>query len=190
MHAELEGAGVGIVDVTLEAVDAGLEGRAARVRTIGPFAPDDRFEVAKRLRLFERFMISMRNDETVTMGPGEPEHGKGSYHYDGYLFWRDEKTDPLPWFSHHTGRSEDLYWSVNRAKIHLQQCGSEDRLNVLLDVEMPNFERFESRHDCAEWRTCADSFDWPLAEGDNRLEIRPVNAFERPGTSSWVVVTR
>ena len=154
-----------------------------------PAATNDRFEVGKRLGLFERFMISMRNDETVTMGPGEPEHGKGSYHYDGYLFWQDEKTDPLPWFSHHTSRSEDLYGSVNRAKIHLQQSDSADGLVVVLDVAMPNFERFESRHDDAVWQACPETFDWALAEGDNRLEIRPVNAFGRAGASSWVVAT-
>lgn len=154
-----------------------------------PAATDERFEVANRLRLFERFMISLRNDETTTMGPGEPEHGKGSYHYDGYLFWQDEKTDPLPWFSQHTSRREDLNWSVNRLKIHLQQGDSPDRLQVLLDVEMPNLDRFEFRIDKGEWETCLSAFDWSLTDGENRIDVRPVNAFGRQGASSWVVVT-
>lgn len=157
-----------------------------------PAATNDRFEVGKRLGLFERFMISMRNDETVTMGPGEPEHGKGSYHYDGYLFWQDEKTDPLPWFSHHTSRSEDLYGSVNRAKIHVQQSDSEDCLKVVLDVEMPNFERFESRHDDAEWQACPETFDWALAvkaTTDSRFVLStPLNAPER-AAGSWSLVS-
>lgn len=153
-----------------------------------PTATDDRFEVAKRLQLFERFMISLRNDETTTMGPGEPEHGKGSYHYDGYLFWEDEKTEPFPWFSKHTSRSHDLYGSVNRTRIHLKQTEEQNRLHVTLDVEMPNFSHFERRGSADPWTTCESNFAWNINDGDRRIEIRSVNTFGRPGSSSWVRV--
>ena len=153
-----------------------------------PPATGDRYEVAKRLRLFERFMISMRNDELATMAPGEPEHGKGSYHYDGYLFWQDGETAPLPWFSNHTERPGDLYWTVNRAKIHLQQGDSDDQLQVLLETETPNLEGFEIRADNGAWEDREAAFDWPLHSGENRLSVRPVNAFGRRGEESRVRV--
>lgn len=154
-----------------------------------PPATDGRYEVSKRLRLFERFMISLRNDELATLEPGEPEHGKGSYHYDGYLFWQDDKTDPLPWFSHHTDRPGDLYWTINRAKIHLRQGDTPDRLHVLLDTETPNLKGFEVRIDDSDWTSQNAAFDWTVHEGENHLEVRPLNAFDRKGSSSWVKVS-
>ena len=133
-------------------------------------------------------MITQRNDELVTMGPGEPEHGKISYHYDGYLFWQDEKTEPLPWFSNHTDRREDLYWTVNRAKIHLQQAVEPGRLRVLLDTETPNLKGFEVREGDGPWEMKGQAFEWALEPGRKRLEVRPVNAFGRKGSVSSVEV--
>ncbi len=153
-----------------------------------PPATKDRFEVAKRLGLFERFMISLRNDELVTMAPGEPEHGKISYQYDGYLFWEDGETEPLPWFSEHTERAGDLYWTLNRAKIHLRQGTQPGVLEVALDTETPNLKGFEARVDEGGWEDRKARFNWTLEAGENRLEVRPVNAFDRKGTVSWVEV--
>jgi hypothetical protein len=153
-----------------------------------PAATGDRFEVAKRLQLFERFMISLRNDELVTMGPGEPEHGKISYHFDDYLFWEDEKTEPLPWFSRHTARPDDLYWSVNQVCIHLQQTAQPDRLSVSLDTETPNLACFERRFDDGEWEECGPELEWRLPAGRSHLEVRPVNRFGRRGATSEVTV--
>ena len=174
----------------LEAHKAWVEGDYKDVVVVPqpPAATKDRFLVEKRLRLFERFMISMRNDELSTMDPGEPEHGYGSYHYDGYLFWEDEKTEPLPWFSQHTDREEDLYWTVNRAKIHLQQGEAPDRLQVLLETETPNLKGFEIRVDEGAWEARTSAFAWCLHKGKNRLAVRPVNAFDRTGTESWIHV--
>ena len=53
---------------------------------------------------------------------------------------------------------------------------------------MPNLERFESRFNDCEWETCEAAFDWTLEDGENRLEVRPVNAFGRPGATGWVAV--
>lgn len=153
-----------------------------------PAASGDRFVVEERLKLFERFMVSMRNDELVTMGPGEPEHGATSYHYDRYLFWEDEHTPPLPWFSRHTSRPGDLYWTVNRAVIHLQQGMEPGVLRVQFEAAMPNLARFEVQIDDGQWVKSPAAFEWTLHDGDNRLAVRPVNACERPGAVSWVVV--
>jgi hypothetical protein len=153
-----------------------------------PAATKDRFKVAERLKLFERFMISLRNDELVSLSPGEPEHGKISYQYDGYLFWRDGKTEPLPWFSNHTEREADLYWSVNRAKIHLRQGERPGLLEVHLESDTPNLTGFAVRTDDREWEARDAAFEWPLNAGANRLEVRPTNAFGRHGAVSWVTV--
>ena len=152
-----------------------------------PAAATERFTVAKRIHLWERFMFNRRNDEPATLGPGEPEHGKGSYHYDGYLFWQDDRTPPLPWFSRHTDRAADLYWDVDRTQIHLQAA---DGGNLAVDLEgvCPNFARFEVRVDGGGWEERAAHFAWPLHDGDNHLEARVVNAHTRAGAASSVTV--
>lgn len=153
-----------------------------------PAACRDEFVVEKRLKLFERFMVSLRNDELVTMGPSEPEHGASSYYYDRYLFWEDEHTSPLPWFSRHTDRPGDLYWTVNRAVVHVQQGAEPGELRVQFEAATPNLARFEVRIDDDPWIESPADRPWTLHDGDNRLAVRPVNSFGRPGAESWVVV--
>lgn len=151
-----------------------------------PAATKGRYAVEKRLQLFERFMISMRNDEMRSLEPGESEHGKGSYHYDGYLFWEDEKTEPLPWFTHHTGRPDDLYWSVNETYIHLQEDGSH--IDVLLESPTPDLNGFERSFDGETWEPCGASWKWdPVTEGV-RVTVRSINGAGRHGVESVVEV--
>lgn len=174
----------------LEAHQAWVEKDFKGVKIVPPppLATGDRYNVEKRLSLFDRFMISLRNDELSTLEPGEPEHGKGSYHYDGYLFWQDGNTEPLPWFSNYTNRKEDLYWSVNQVKIYLQQGDTTGQLCVDLDTETPNLKGFEIRKNSGDWVIQEARFNWILNRGENRLEVRPLNSFGRVGTVSWVVV--
>ncbi len=175
----------------LEAHRAWMEQDYEDVRIVPepPAAVSEQFQVARRLKLFERFMISLRNDELETMGPGEPEHGKISYHFNRYLFWQDADTPGLPWFSEHTERPGDLYWTPNRAAIHLQQGVDPNELHVLLDTETANLKGFETRIDDGEWQESSSAFTWRFNPAGSRLSVRPVNAFGRQGAESSVVVS-
>ncbi len=186
-HLERQGAPLS----ALEAHRAWVEQDFADVKVVPepPPAVAGRFQVAERLKLFERFMISLRNDELETMGPGEPEHGKISYHFNRYLYWEDADTPGLPWFSKHTERAGDLYWTPNRAEIHLRQGGEQEALYVLLDTETANLTGFEKRIDDGEWQDEPEAaFEWRLHPEVNRLSVRPVNAFGRRGVESSVAV--
>jgi hypothetical protein len=145
-----------------------------------------RFTVAKRIGLWGRFMISLRNDETATLEPGEPEHGQGTYHYDGYLWWQDEKTPPQPHFSRHTDRAGDFHWDLHRTHMHLQAGG--DSLIVDLDTETPNLVHFEIRLDGGAWEERPAHFEVPVHDGENRLESRAVNGHGRAGAISQVTI--
>ncbi|MBT6145065.1 MAG: transglutaminase domain-containing protein [Gemmatimonadetes bacterium] len=160
----------------------------ADVKMSPPPAPatKDRFTLENRMHLWSRFMISMRNDETTTLEPGEPEHGKCSYHYDGYLFWHDEKTPPLPHYSRQTERIGDLYWDLHRVHMHLQ-AGAEG-LVIDLDTETPNLAHFEIRLDGGGWEERPACFTVPLHDGENRIEARVVNKHGRAGSISHVTV--
>ncbi len=152
-----------------------------------PPAVRERFTVEKRLQLFDRFMITLRNDELSAMDPGEPEHGAVSYHYDGYLWWRGAQ-GPLPWFSRHTTRAADLYWTINRARIHLQEDDQPGTLRVWLETHTPNLSGFQVRLDGGDWEERGARFAWTLRRGTNRLEVRPVNRFGVEGATSAVTV--
>lgn len=142
--------------------------------------------VEKRIHLWERFMMNPRNDEPVTLGPGEPENGKGAYHYDGYLHWEDEHTQPLPWYSRHTERVGDYEWDVDSVQIHLQAAG--DALQVDLEGVSPHLERFEVRIDGSGWEARPARFEWNPGTGEHRLEARVVNGHGRAGRPSAVTV--
>ena len=184
----------GVPLTALEAHRAWVEQDYADVKIVPepPPAIADKFQVARRLELFERFMISLRNDELDTMGPGEPEHGKISYHFNRYLFWQDADTPGLPWCSEHTERPGDLYWTPNRAVIHLQQSDDDEiTLRVLLDTDTANLRGFEIRIDDGVWQEKGvAAFTWRLNPQMSRLTVRPVNAFGRRGAESSVVVRK
>ena len=150
-----------------------------------PIAAKDH-TVDKRLHLWERFMMNPRNDEPATLGPGEPENGQGAYHYDGYLFWEDADTTPLPWYSRHSDRIGDFEWDVDRVQIHLQVV--DTGLRVDLEGVCANLKRFEVRFDGAGWEERPAGFLWDVSAGEHRLEARVVNAFGRAGRVSSVTV--
>ena len=144
------------------------------------------FKIEDRLELFERFMIHLRNDELTSLEPGEPEHGAGSYQYNRFLFWEDDETPPLPWFSRHSCRESDFWWSMNRAHIHLREGEEESQMDVQLDHCTPNFSHFEVRKDGAEWERVESSFTWIPAPGSHTLHARTKNLFGHPGIESSI----
>ena len=133
-------------------------------------------------------MISLRNDELRSLEPGELEHGKGSYHYDGYLFWEDEKTEPLPWFSLHTQRHSDLYWSVNETYAHLKES-EEGRLSVVLESPTPDLTGYERSFDGKSWEASDELFEWNPSREGTTLSVRSANRSGRHGVTSTVEVS-
>ncbi len=155
---------------------------------IVPAKAAERFTSVKdRLDLFERFCIKLRNDELTSLEPGEPEHGIMCYHYDGYLWWKDEKA-PSQWFSLQSNRTADFHWDLNQTEIHLSLSGEKATLNVQLDTVTPNFARFLVRIDDGEWLEKPAAFPWCLHSGANSLEARSVNKFGWEGIVSSVKV--
>ena len=53
----------------------------------------------------------------------------------------------------------------------------------------PNFKTFLVRLDGAEWKAGAESFNWALHPGVNRLEVKAVNRFGVEGPVSTAQVT-
>ncbi|MCZ6680112.1 MAG: transglutaminase-like domain-containing protein, partial [Candidatus Poribacteria bacterium] len=149
-----------------------------------------RFEndLISRARLFERFCIQLRNDELRTLSPGEPEHGSGSYHYDGYLWWKDEQMPPHPWFSRHSGRGADFYWTPNRTEIHLSRSDHPEVLHVDFCTTMPNLKHYLAQVGDEDWEPQTEGFGWKLRRGENHLRVKATSKFGWEGKESHVVV--
>lgn len=180
----------GIPLSALEAHQAWLKGDMDAIKIVPDKAAKRFPSVKDRLSLFERFCTTLRNDELTSLEPGEPEHGRMCYHYDGYLWWKDEKA-PSPWFSLQSNRIGDFHWNVNVTEMHLSLAGPEGprvSLEVQLDTATPNFEKFLVRLDGGEWIEKPSSFLWNLHEGVNSLEVKSVNKFGREGIVSSVKV--
>ena len=135
-----------------------------------------------------RFGIPLRNNYLTSWLPGELEHGFIQYHYDGYLWWKDT---PIPTYEEYTYQSShvrDFYWTLNQARIFLNASDQTGVLHVVLDTETPNFEKFRVRIDGEEWKDSPSDFSWKLHKGNNFLEARPVNAFQKEGIISRITI--
>jgi hypothetical protein len=182
-HIERSGVPLSALEIHRALLSGSLKGLS-----LSPPAAAKRFKLQDRIRLFDRFLIHLRNDELTSLEPGEPEHGEHSYHYDEYLWWTDPKTPPFPWFSLQSGREGDFHWTLNQAEIHLQHAGGSDALRVQLDTETPNFDTFLCRIDRGSWQPCAASFLWTLHPGRNILEAKPRSKFGHDGISSRIEI--
>ena len=151
-----------------------------------------RFEdsLTTRTGLFDSFCITRRNDELRTLSPGEPEHGKAPYHYDGYLWWKDNNTPPNPWFSRKSNRIGDFYWTPNRTMIYLSRCDDSEVLDVDFTTTAPNLKHYLVQIDRGDWKSQPNHFGWQLRDGENHLRVKSVNQWGWEGKESHVLVKR
>ncbi|MDE0506454.1 MAG: transglutaminase-like domain-containing protein [Candidatus Poribacteria bacterium] len=146
--------------------------------------------LTSRTALFDFFCINPRNDELQSLSPGEPEHGKISYHYDGYLWWKDDSTPPNPWFSRQSSRVGDFYWTPNRTMIYLSESAHPEVLDVDLTTTMPNFKHYLVQRNDGDWELQPNRFSWKLILGQNQLRVKAVSQFGWEGKDSHVVLKR
>jgi len=86
-----------------------------------------------------------------------------------------------------TENPDDLYWTLNQAELHL--TAGPSWVEVSAATVTPDFARFEARFDKGDWQRVDATFGCPLHTGRNRLEVRPVNAFARPGITSTITLS-
>ena len=150
---------------------------------------------AKELRIFERFALVPRNNHLDQLTPWEEFHGQDHYHSNQYWWWYGDTPQGREiQYPIQVTREADLFWSVNEVALSLTATGKPDAVVATLVTFTPNFARFEVRVDGGEWQPVPGQavdpddqwalFPWALRPGDNRLEVRAVNRFARPGPPS------
>jgi hypothetical protein len=186
-----------------ELYQARAEGRTDRITQLihmtderGEHHPHERVLTPEQYNNFRRFALVPRNNHLDQLEPWEEAHGENHYRSDAYLWWRDSS----PEYTGYTWRDGDWHWSVHQTRVSLTAAADAGALEVALDTVTPNFAAYEYRFDSGPWQRLAGEGDdphsrravlaWPLRPGENTLEVRAVNAFERVGAVSRAVVHR
>jgi hypothetical protein len=111
-------------------------------------------------------------------------HGRRSHWgWVGYYGWCDAQTPPPQELKTVTGREEDLYGRLKTIDFaaRLQQPG---RLRIETDIAGPNFDRLRVTDNGEIKMVAGRGFDWRLAPGRNRLEMRVVDKLGNLGAAS------
>lgn len=154
------------------------------VRLVAQLMPDlEHFDEAEAAHICRRFVRHEAMDYYARLTVGR-------------WTWLDPRC--LPGFVSHfapggtgllTSNPDDLYWTVNLVRLGATASWADGpRLQVKLEHCMPWFDHYEARVDGGAWEPRAEGFDWPMHEGENVLEVRPVNVCGREGITSRLEV--
>jgi hypothetical protein len=135
-----------------------------------------------------RFGMPLRNNFLTSLLPGELEHGFMQYHYDGYLWWKDSAIPKYEEYTFQSSHERDFYWTANQVEMFLYATGTPGEIRILLDTDMPNFKEYLVRVDDGEWKSAGSESIWRLKQGNNSIEVKPVNKFGREGAVSGIEV--
>jgi len=152
-------------------------------RTENVWEPEKEPEAMKRYAFVATYF---RNNQLDSPLPGDVDvNGWPSATY--WLLWRDGPRQlDYPEYPYTTDREGDLYWTLNQTAIYPSYGKMAGTLHLEFDTVTPNFTRYEVRLDNGEWAKCDETYDWTLRAGANKLDVRTVNAFGKPGIVSTI----
>jgi hypothetical protein len=192
VHMELDNVSLSSVEI-LQAVNSG---KISRIMLMTPplWRKTWRGDQAKEAVLTTpnnwkpRVGIPTRNNYLESWLPGELQHGFGQYSYDGYLWWKKTIIPEYEEYTWHTSHYRDMYWTINQAQVFLSQTGNPGELKVKLDTVTPNLDKIMLRTDGGEWKETPQEFILKLKNGNNRIEVKPVNKWGLDGITSEVTI--
>ncbi|MHB9106157.1 MAG: hypothetical protein ACYDCO_03785 [Armatimonadota bacterium] len=153
--------------------------------------PENAWEPEKEPQAMKRYAFvatDFRNNQLDSPLPGDVDvNGWPSAVY--WLLWRDGPRQlDYPEYPYTTDREGDLYWTLNQTAVYPSYGKMAGTLHLEFDTVTPNFSRYEVRLDNGEWAKCGETYDWALRAGANKLDVRTVNAFGKPGIVSTMEV--
>jgi len=185
IHYEDEGTGVPLNALELRNLWLSQRWRNAQL-TYGPSGSVNgtSLDSAKYnlIDFYTDFYVRMRNDWFSNRLPHW--HPLSNSIMNG-VEWVDGRSSDNILIARETADSSDLYWPLNQVYIGLKFKDEPERIRLKFDTLTPNFSHFLLAIDggtSRKWTT--STFEWYLHEGENRLEIVPINAFHARGRSS------
>ena len=108
--------------------------------------------------------------------------------YNNMFIIKDKLGDGTSWHIRQAPENpaEDPYFPIDQVALNL--VPQSDHLRAGFKTMTPNFQAFMVRTDGGEWKQAAESLDWNLHPGTNRLEAKSVNKFGVEGPVSTVEV--
>jgi hypothetical protein len=132
---------------------------------------------AELLGLFYKIAVSTRNDfarlgTPLTIAQREVL----------FLRFADPRTPPFQHmnFALSTVRREDILVPMNQVQIDVKADAGTEMLHVMFSTRgtSPHFVRYRVRIGEGAWKDTGSKIAWTLAAGENRLQVRTVNAYE------------
>lgn len=133
-----------------------------------------------------------RNDYYARPTPIPLSHGTiGTWIWNGYINWYDDRTPPMRQYTWHTDRKQDMWPDLNLVHVRAATGHSNEYLFLRFETYCPNFDRFEVSENDGVWKPVGeDRWTWVLASGRNTLRVRAVNKLGAKGKPSRFVVFR
>ncbi|RKY89825.1 hypothetical protein DRQ15_08720 [candidate division KSB1 bacterium] len=147
----------------------------------------------KHTGMYFHLRIIMRNDwfsrswgevsDPQGLNPEVPPY----LHSRDTLHWTDDRTPPLA--NHqNTSVEREFNWPINFVRLWFDMKWPLRLLDVHMTSQMPNHRDFMVRLNGAEWQKKPEHFEWELKDGDNKIEVKPVNHWGREGTTTEVIL--
>ena len=123
--------------------------------------------------------------------PRPLNHGKGSWPWDGYINWYDQRTPPKRQYSWFTDRPCDMWPDLNFVRIHATSGYSNKFLYLYFETYTPNFSHFEVDENDTGWKKInSERWTWVTVTGKNTLRVRAVNKLGGKGKPSLIEINR
>ncbi len=87
----------------------------------------------------------------------------------------------------HTGRVRDFWYTLNQASIKAKRSGDKEIL-VEFGQSQPFFSHFIVKTDNTEIESNSATFLWQIVDGENNLEVTPMNSHGELGLSSMLTI--
>ena len=110
-------------------------------------------------------------------------HGRTHWGWDGYYAWTDQQTPETPEHRYFVRRNSDMYGTLFTVDFSAKLSG-ENALKINMATDSPGFKYYELIANGQRILIPGSNYQWKLAPGLNKLEMRSIDTLGNPGALS------
>jgi len=110
-------------------------------------------------------------------------HGRTHWGWDGYYAWTDSQTPETPEHRFFVRRNSDMYGTLFTVDFSAEISG-ENTLNINMATDSPGFKYYELIANGQRILIPGSNYQWKLAPGFNKLEMRSIDTLGNRGAMS------